>query len=243
MKPNARELEFLKEHFEGEELQNAILRFDSGEPLAYIIGEWYFYGLTFKLNESCLIPRPDTEHTVEKAISLLPKNGCFADLCTGSGCIAISVLSNRTDCTGYACDISSDAVKMAKENASLNSIPVESISFETSDIFELSLPDNKFDLIISNPPYIRTDVIPSLETVRFEPKRALDGGDDGMRFYKHIVESFASVLKPNGAFLFEIGYDQRDDINSFAEANGFECEVTKDYGGNDRVAYLRRKSQ
>ncbi len=240
MKPNARELGFLKEHFDGEELDKAIERFDSGEPLAYMIGEWYFYGLTFKLNESCLIPRADTEHVVEKAIHVLPKNGHFADLCTGSGCIAISVSANRSDCTGYACDISCEAVKKAKENAVLNGTSAQ-LDFDIAEIFELKLPENEFDLIISNPPYIRTDVIPTLGTVTHEPKRALDGGTDGMRFYAHIVENLAHALKSDGAFLFEIGYDQRAEITALAEKNGFSCEVTKDYGGCDRVAFLRRK--
>ncbi len=240
MKPNSRELGFLKEHFSDKELDTAIERFDSGEPLAYIIGEWYFYGMTFKVDESCLIPRADTEHVVEKAVKALPQNGRFADLCTGSGCIAISVSANRPDCVGYACDISSGALEKARENAKINGVS-DKIEFNEADVFMLALPKDSFDLIISNPPYIKTSVIPTLDTVRREPASALDGGEDGMRFYTHIIESFASALKPNGAFLFEIGYDQRSDITSLADKNGFSCEVTQDYSGCDRVAYLRRK--
>ncbi len=240
MKPSKRELEFLKEHFCGKELDDAICRFDAGEPLAYIIGEWYFYGLTFKVDESCLIPRSDTEHIVEKAIKLIPKNGYFADLCTGSGCIAVSVLKNRADTRAFACDISDGALKMAKQNALLNEIPEQGIDFKTADIFSLELPEDTFDVIISNPPYIRTDVLPSLETVTHEPKTALDGGYDGLKFYRHIVKNFAKALKKDGAFVFEIGYDQRLDIEKIARELGFICEVTRDYGGNDRVAVLKR---
>ncbi len=240
MKPSKRELEFLKEHFDGKELESAIKRFDAGEPLAYIIGEWYFYGLTFKVDENCLIPRPDTEHIVEKAISLIPKNGCFADLCTGSGCIAVSVLKNRADTQAFACDISDGAIKIAKQNAALNQIPEKSLDFITADVFSLKLPENAFDVIISNPPYIKSDVILTLETVQSEPKAALDGGEDGMSFYRHFLKCFSSSLKKDGVFIFEIGYDQRTDIEELARENGFFCEVTRDYGGNDRAAVLKK---
>ncbi len=240
MKPSRRELELLKEHFDGDELKAAIERFESGEPLAYVIGEWYFYGLTFKVDENCLIPRADTEHVVEKAIELLPKSGRFADLCTGSGCIAISVVKNRADTQAFACDISHGALKMAKKNAVLNGVRNSGIDFKEADVFSLELPENAFDVIISNPPYIRTSVIPTLNTVRYEPKAALDGGEDGMVFYRHIVKKFACALKDNGAFVFEIGYDQRSDIENIANELGFCCEVTRDYGGNDRVAVLRK---
>ncbi len=240
MSPTKFELEILGEHFSGTELENAIKRFQDGEPLAYIIGEWYFYGLTFKLNTDCLIPRPDTEHIVEKAISVIPKNGRFTDLCTGSGCIAVSILKNRADCSAYACDISNEAVTMATENALLNGIERNRITVEKADIFDLQLPHATYDAIISNPPYIKTDVIPTLETVQHEPKRALDGGTDGMIFYRHIVANFASALKENGVFIFEIGYDQAQDISALAAESGFLCEIEKDYGGNNRVAFLKK---
>ncbi len=247
MSPNDFELEILKEHFCGDELVGAIKRFESGEPLAYIIGEWYFYGRTFKLNTDCLIPRPDTEHIVEKVMELLPKDGAFADLCTGSGCIAVSVLAERSDASAIAVDISDNALKMASLNAALNGVPCSNgldhkkrISFLQKDVFELTLPNKTFDVIVSNPPYIRSEVIPTLETVQHEPKLALDGGSDGLDFYRHIVSYFSLALKENGVFVFEIGYDQREDISAIAKENGFICEVFRDYGGNDRVAVLRR---
>ncbi len=238
-KLSKREVEFLSERFgNGKDFEDAVKRVEGGEPLAYVLGEWYFYGLTFKVDESCLIPRPDTEHIVEKAISLLPRNGIFADLCTGSGCIAISVVKNRPDLTCTAYDISSSALKKARENACLNGT---SVDFKQADIFLLNLSEKSLDAIISNPPYIPSDVVPTLDTVQKEPVTALDGGRDGLDFYRHIVSRFGRALKDGGAFIFEIGYDQAEALRGIAEENGFNCDITKDYGGNDRVAFLTRK--
>ena len=238
-KLSKRELEFLAEQFgNGEALENAVSRVECGEPLAYVLGEWYFYGLTFKVDENCLIPRPDTEHIVEKAISLLPRNGVFADLCTGSGCIAISVIKNRPDLTCVGYDISGGALEKARENASLNGV---SVDFRQADILSLALDEKSLDAIVSNPPYIPSEVIPTLDTVQKEPVTALDGGRDGLDFYRNIVSRFKNALKDGGAFIFEIGYDQAADVRDIADENGFNCEITKDYGGNDRVAFLVRK--
>lgn len=237
-----RELALLSEKFSGSELEKAIKRAEGGEPLAYVLGQWYFYGLTFKLNSDCLIPRPDTEHVVDKAISLIPKNGTFADLCTGSGCIAISLKKHRRDLTGYALDISSGALEMAKINARENGTP---LSFIEADVLK-SNPQTLFtplDAVISNPPYIRTEVLRTLEVAKTEPHRALDGGEDGMIFYRHIVKEYAPMLKPNGLFIFEIGYDQASQITAIAKENGFTCSVYKDYGGCDRVAVMKASAQ
>ncbi len=234
------EKEILAEHFvDEEEFINAKKRVEGGEPLAYVIGEWYFYGLTFKLNKYCLIPRPDTEHTVEKAIGMIPKNGRFADLCTGSGCIAISIIKNRPDLTGEGYDISEGAITAAKENALLNGTDVK---FFVADIMKTKPKEKIYDAVISNPPYVKSDVIPKLETGRYEPTVALDGGKDGMDFYRGILKHYSGALKENGIFIFEIGYDQGKSIKQLAEQNGFFCTVTKDYGGNDRVALLERKN-
>jgi release factor glutamine methyltransferase len=235
-----RELEFLKEKYSGDALNEAIERFEGGEPLAYVLGEWYFYGLTFKLNDACLIPRPDTEHIVEKSVETIKKGGVFADLCTGSGCIAISVLANRPDLTCSAYDISEKALEKARENASLNGVS-ERADFVQADVFELELAEGSLDCIISNPPYIQTYVIDTLETVQREPRIALDGGADGLDFYRHIIEHFTPALKPDGCFIFEIGYDQGDAIRALASSHSLSCSVFKDYGGNDRCAVLKRR--
>ena len=236
-----RDRAFLEEKFAGEELDIAVKRVENGEPLAYVLGEWYFYGLTFVLNGECLIPRPDTEHTVEKAIETLPKNGKFIDLCTGSGCIAISILKNRPDLTAYALDISEKAIEAAKTNAEINGVK-DRVTFINADVFsfdQMSLPN--FDAVISNPPYIPTKDITALdEYVKHEPVTALDGGVDGMDFYKFIVSKYRTSLKINGKFIFEIGYDQEEQIKQVAKENGFICKVKKDYSGNPRVAILEK---
>ena len=233
------EKEILHEHFgDGEGYAEAVNRVESGEPLAYVIGEWYFYGLTFKLNSSCLIPRPDTEHIVDAAISRVPKGGRVADLCTGSGCILISVLKNRPDLCGEGYDISEGALLMARENASACGVNAD---FFRLDVLGAEPEKGIYDAVISNPPYIKSSVIPTLETVQREPMAALDGGEDGLIFYREIVRRYKPSLKENGIFVFEIGYDQGEDIKAIASENGLDCEVTKDYGGNDRVAVLSRK--
>lgn len=232
-----RDLCLLKERYSGEQLEDAVKRVESGEPLAYVLGQWYFYGLTFGLNKDCLIPRPDTEHVVERAIASIKKNGRFADLCTGSGCIAISVLANRKDLRAECVDISENAVSAAKENARLNGVE-DRCEIYCADVFDLVLDRESFDCIISNPPYIDSGVVKELEVSRYEPIKALDGGEDGMDFYRYIVSEMKGALKKDGSFIFEIGYDQKEKIENIAAKHGMSCHVIKDYGGNDRVAVL-----
>lgn len=233
------ERELLTEHFgDGEAFCEAVARVRGGEPLAYVLGEWYFYGLTFKLNDACLIPRADTEHIVETAIKRVAKNGRFVDLCTGSGCIAVSILKSRPDLIGEGCDISDAALTAARENAETNGVRAV---FYSLDVLSATPEKGIYDAVIANPPYIKSAVIPTLDTVQREPKAALDGGGDGLKFYREIVKRYAPSLKENGIFIFEIGYDQGEDIKTVAELNGFTCTVTKDYGGNDRVAVLCRR--
>ncbi len=214
-------------------------------PLQYILGEWYFFAEKYIVDENCLIPRSDTEILVEKAIELLPKDGFFADFCTGSGCIAISTLAHRGDCTAFALEISSGALALAKKNASLNGVS-DRLSFLEADVLgDIHVTSNDdggvFDAILSNPPYIRTSVIDTLsDEVKKEPRIALDGGDDGLVFYRTILEKHTHLLKKNGFILFEIGYDQGDEISSLAHENGFDCEIIKDLSGCDRVAFLKK---
>lgn len=236
-----RELSFLAEHFSGKELEYAVKRVENGEPLAYVIGEWYFYGLTFSLNKDTLIPRPDTEHAVDYAIKLLPQNARFVDFGTGSGCIALSILDNRPDCTALLCDISRGALDCAQKNAESIGV-IDRADFLCGDMTLPCLEKGElFDAIISNPPYIRADVIDTLSVqVKHEPHRALDGGEDGMDFYRAIFEVQTEHLKPDGLLIFEIGYDQADDIRALSDVHGYSCEVYRDYGGNDRIAICKR---
>lgn len=202
-------------------------------PLQYIVGETEFMGLRFKVNSNVLIPRPDTETLVEEALKVVRPGMKVLDMCTGSGCIIVSIVHNIPDVKGYAADISKQALNVAKENAKLNEVPV---LFERSDLFE-HITDT-YDVIVSNPPYIRTDVIPELmpEVQCFEPIEALDGKEDGLFFYRKMTAEAAKYLNPEGRLLFEIGYDQGEAVSQMMREAGFsEVRVIKDLAGNDRV--------
>jgi len=208
----------------------------SDTPEAYATGEAYFYNEVYKVTPAVLIPRPDTERVVDKVIDYLPPNGKLLDLCTGSGCIAVSAMNARKDCTAVAVDISAAAVEIARHNAVINGA-ADRVEFVTADINTLDIA-GKYDIIVSNPPYIRTDVIETLDvSVRdYEPITALDGGADGMDFYRLILNRFADNVKSGGLIIFEIGYDQADEIKKIC---GEATEIYKDYGGNDRVAVIK----
>lgn len=233
------EARILLEEFKGEALENAVKRRMLREPLQYIIGRWSFFREEYFVSPACLIPRSDTEILVEYLVKNLPQDARFLDLCTGSGCIAISTAKNRPDTHGKACDISIDALDIANKNAAHNR--VSTVEFFRDDVTKPSSLDVKFDGIVSNPPYIRTDAVDTLEKeLTHEPRIALDGGKDGMNFYRAIVENYKGNLKTDGFFAFEMGYDQRDDAASLAEEHGFKFEEIYDYGGNFRVAILKR---
>lgn len=234
--------DFYKDHPRREELiSSALCRLDSGEPAAYVIGEWYFWKYTFKVNRDCLIPRPDTECLVETAIREIPKNSVFADFCTGSGCIALSILGERPDLRAVGYDISDGALEAARENAILLGFS-DRISFLKCDLLSGGPTEDKhFGAIVSNPPYIRSKIIKDYPDLESEPLIALDGGEDGLVFYRRFVGNFSKNLTDNGKFIFEIGFDQRKDIIDIAERGGFFCTVTKDYASNDRVALLTKK--
>ena len=202
-------------------------------PLQHLTGEQEFYGYPFYVNEHVLIPRQDTEVLVEEALKQKREGMKVLDLCTGSGCIGISIQSFCSNTQVTAADISEDALKVAQKNAKENQVPVE---FVHSDLFkEIS---GSYDMIVSNPPYIPTDVIPQLmpEVQVFEPIEALDGKEDGLYFYRKIVEQSKDYLNSGGSLMFEIGYDQGKDVSKMMTDAGFSnvC-VKKDLAGNDRV--------
>lgn len=202
-------------------------------PLQYITGEQEFMGLTFHVNSNVLIPRQDTETLVEEALKLVKPDMKVLDMCTGSGCIIISMLHKCHYIEGTGSDISKQAINVAKENAKLNNVAV---NFERSDLFE-NLSE-KYDMIVSNPPYIRTDVIPTLmpEVSQFEPIGALDGMEDGLYFYRKIIKECKTHLNENGYILFEIGNDQGKDVSDMLTYAGFSnVRVVKDLAHNDRV--------
>ena len=203
-------------------------------PLQYITGEQEFMGLTFHVNSNVLIPRQDTETLVEEALKVVRPGMKIMDMCTGSGCVLISILKNAHDIEGIGYDISKQAINVAKENAKLNEVPAV---VERSDLFE-DVVENDFDVIVSNPPYIPTDVIATLmpEVAEFEPREALDGKGDGLYFYSKILEQCKNYMKPDGYVLFEIGCKQGDSVSTMMRLAGFsEVHVIKDLARNDRV--------
>lgn len=202
-------------------------------PLQYITGEQKFMGFTFYVNSNVLIPRQDTETLVEEALNLAKPGMRILDMCTGSGCIIISILKNKSDVKGVGCDISKQALIVAKENAKLNNV---NVAFEYSDLFENI--EGKFDMIVSNPPYIRSAEIPSLmpEVAQFEPLKALDGSEDGLEFYRRIIKESKNYLNADGYIIFEIGNDQGEAVSNMLTYAGYNnVRVIKDLAHNDRV--------
>ena len=226
-----------------EKLNEAIQKRENRIPLQYIVGKWEFYRQEYFVDENCLIPRSDTEILVEKAIELLPKGARFLDLCTGSGCIAISTLAERKDTSAIMVDKFEKTLFLAQKNALHNGVE-NRVKALLLDILadEKMLENERFDAILSNPPYIRPEVIETLsEEVKKEPYVALYGGDDGLLFYNKITRDYSKLLKKDGIIIYEIGYDQANDITIIANNNNFNCQIVKDYGGNDRVAILTKK--
>jgi release factor glutamine methyltransferase len=205
-------------------------------PLAYIVGYQEFMGLTFDVNENVLVPNQDTETLAEEALRELSDGMRFMDLCTGSGCVALSILNYTNDTSCVMTDISDKAIEVATGNRDRLGFSDRAEIVKT-DLFPQD-DDKKFDMIVSNPPYIRTDVIATLppEVGKGEPYIALDGGHDGLIFYRRIIENAPKWLYTSGWLMMEIGYDQGDAVADLMKDGGFhEVEVIKDLGGNDRV--------
>ena len=230
------------EDFDSEELKAAVEKRCKHYPLQYILGYWDFCKETYKVTENTLIPRQDTEKLVELAVKLLPESARIIDLCTGSGCVAISTLAARPDCRAVAVDLFDETLAVARENAESNGVG-DRMGFLAQDVLYPAFMDSlgAFDCIISNPPYIETHQISLLDDELFyEPRAALDGGDDGLDFYRVIISEYSEYLTDNGIMLLEIGCDQAKSVAAIASAAGMRCEIYKDYGGNDRVAYLKK---
>lgn len=221
---------------EYKEFEEILNRRISGEPFAYIVGYKEFMKLNFKVNSDVLVPREDTELLVEKVIELAEKKTekkvKILDMCTGSGCIAISLAKYLNNVEVVAVDISQNALNVAKENARINNVE---INFINSNLFDNV--HNRFDIIVSNPPYIKTKVISELQKeVKKEPILALDGGESGLYFYENILKESNKYLSVDGIVTFEIGFDQaKDVVNLFKKYDFKDIEVKKDLSGNDRV--------
>ncbi|MDE6883871.1 MAG: peptide chain release factor N(5)-glutamine methyltransferase [Lachnospiraceae bacterium] len=212
-------------------------------PLQYITGEQEFMGLTFLVNRNVLIPRQDTEILVEEVLKNLHDGMHILDMCTGSGCILLSLLRYSNESTGIGADSSELALQVAKRNAERilgrdAALEKARASFVQGDLFQALDEKEKFDIIVSNPPYIRTDVIDTLmpEVRDYEPISALDGREDGLFYYRRICEQAGAYLYGGGMLFFEIGYDQGEEVSRLLRETGYtEVEIFKDYAGNDRV--------
>lgn len=212
-------------------------------PLQHITGEQEFMGYPFCVNEHVLIPRQDTEILVEEAIQVMRPKMKVLDMCTGSGCIVLSILKMcrekyyMTDLQGIGADVSEEALKVARENGGRLGVPVTWIQ---SDLFAKIPEEEKYDVIVSNPPYIETAVIDTLqEEVRLhDPYIALDGKEDGLYFYRRIISEAGKYLKTQGKLMFEIGCDQAEAVEELMKNAGYEqITVKKDLAGLDRVVY------
>ena len=223
-------------------IEDIIVRRNSGEPLQYILGHTEFMGMTFKVNELTLIPRQDTETLVENVVSKIGKKKVrVLDIGTGSGCVGISIARFCKNAEVTLLDYSDAILAVAKENAELNGVQVKTMR---CDILE-EIPEGQYDVIVSNPPYIETDTIFSLDNIvkSYEPVEALDGGFDGLMFYRRISEEVAGeILCENGIIAYEIGYNQGDDVSEILrEADFSNIKVIRDASDNDRVVMARFK--
>ena len=207
-------------------------------PLQQLTGEQDFMGLTFSVNEHVLIPRQDTEILVEEVLKELHDRMRILDMCTGSGCILLSLLHYSNDCEGLGVDLSAEALEVAERNVLKVLTPekAEHAHFLQSDLFEKV--EGKFEIIVSNPPYIASAEVEKLmpEVRDHEPRMALDGTEDGLHFYRRIIKEAGKHLVNSGMLFFEIGYDQGQAVSELMRAQGYrEVQVVQDYAGLDRV--------
>lgn len=212
------------------------------EPIQYILGHVDFFGLKIKVGKGVLIPRPETEIIAEEVIKILPSEAevKILDLCTGSGCLAFAIAKNFPYSKVFGTDISDRALEYAVENAKINNI--KNISFFSGSLYEPARQFTPFDLIVSNPPYIKKNDIDSLqqEIKDWEPHTALDGGEDGMEFYRKIISDAGKYLSDNGYVFLEIGMGQADDIAKIAKQAGFsDINIIKDFAGIERVFRIK----
>jgi release factor glutamine methyltransferase len=235
----------IHENKEIEEIQKhryylALIEIIQGMPLQYITNNQEFYGLNFYVDENVLIPQPDTEILVEEVINIVKQKNnekiCILDMCTGSGCIGTAIAKNIQNANIVMADISEKALEIAKKNYENNIGKTDNAQFINTNMFEKI--EGKFDIIVSNPPYIETKTINTLDKqVQNEPKIALDGGEDGLDFYKILINESYKYLNENGYLCMEIGYNQKNSvINLINESKKYkDVYCKKDLSGNDRV--------
>lgn len=217
---------------------NKLERLKNFEPLQYILENQEFMGFDFYVDKNVLIPQPDTEILVQEVIDITQKNNLkrpkILDLCTGSGAIAISLAKLVKDSIVYGTDISKEALKIAEDNSISNQA---NVLFMKSDMFKNIFKDFRFNIIVSNPPYIETKTIETLDKdVQNEPYLALDGGEDGLKFYREIAENAKDFLEVDGFLALEIGYNQKEKVEEILKNNEYKNIYSlKDLAGNNRV--------
>ena len=225
---------------DSEELSEALSRREKREPIQHIIGRVDFWRESYKVCPDCLIPRQETELVVDYAVRNIPRGERFIDLCTGSGCIAISTLASTEGTSAVCADISEAALAIARENAESCGVQ-HRLTFVPCDVLDKRI-EGEFFAVLSNPPYVTEKAYAELEPeLYFEPRLALVGhGEGGTGFYERLTELYKDSIKPGGFIAYEIGYDQADALVDIAKRNGMSAEIIKDYSGNCRVAVLRK---
>ncbi len=231
-------------------VSSALRRRIKGEPIQYILGRTEFMGLEFKVTPDVFIPRPETEILVEKTVEIArssdPGARSILDIGTGSGCIAVSLAKFLPNIILTATDISHKAIETAQSNALLNNA-ADKIKFIYSDLFtSYGLLIRSYDIIVSNPPYIPAAEIEELQPeVKYEPRIALDGGKDGLDFYRRIIDKAPSYLKENGFLIMEIGFNQGEAIKNIFQKSGYFqiIELIKDYNNIDRVVIAKKREK
>ena len=221
-------------------LADNLWRLKCGEPLQYVLGKWDFYESEFYVGKGVLIPRPETEELTDLAVKYAKKTSSplVYDLCSGSGCIGISIAKAVPQSDVYCVEKSADAMAYLLKNAQ----GIQNVHAVSGDVLNTAsfenIRENSIDIIVSNPPYIKSSEIEGLQReVQFEPREALDGGADGLDFYTYIAREWKKYLKPNGNLLFEIGNDQADEVACLLETNGYKnIEIKNDMYGNPRIA-------
>ncbi len=234
-----------------EAMESSVQRVLAGEPLAYVLGEWEFYGLSLYVDKNVLIPRDDTCAVTALAIKkalFLDQEPRILDLCTGSGCIGLAIAKRVKDAKVTLADISKEALAVARKNISRNGLAGRVVCVQADALAKPSAFFGKYDMIVSNPPYVTTKEMEELpgSVKDFEPHLALHGGSDGLDFYRAIIKNYASALKPGGYLCFEFGMGQGDDVCALLERSGYTVlERSRDYNDRERavIAQYGRKEE